>query len=373
MRRAFSFITFAGCGWMLVACSSGQVPAGSAIAGSSAGGSVASTGGSAGTLPNTGGSAPVAGTGGGIVLEVGGMDASSGGATESGGSTSKVVMTLPDGFTATETGGFELGPAIGGQGGSSSGGGGSAGAGGAAPNGNCGNILLGVVRDFKGADEAGGHPDFEAKIAGSDVTPGLVQPSLGPDQTPVYASKCEIGDPNLDAVACPYGPQTTSSAAFQQWYHNVDGVNAPYLISIFLAPQTGGLFTFESLHYFPVDDAGFKSRGPEYTGESHNFGFTTEIHTQFRYRGGEKFTFQGDDDVWVFVGGKLAVDLGGLHSMKRRTIDLDKDGAGLGLTIGGVYSLDLFHAERHTDASTFRIDTNLTFVDCGKVPPPPPK
>jgi len=29
----------------------------------------------------------------------------------------------------------------------------------------------------------------------------------------------------------------------------------------------------------------------------------------------------------------------------------------------------LFHAERHTTASTFRIDTNLSFVDCGTVLP----
>jgi hypothetical protein len=29
--------------------------------------------------------------------------------------------------------------------------------------------------------------------------------------------------------------------------------------------------------------------------------------------------------------------------------------------------MDLFHAERHTDASRFRIDTNFSFVDCGKV------
>jgi hypothetical protein len=29
--------------------------------------------------------------------------------------------------------------------------------------------------------------------------------------------------------------------------------------------------------------------------------------------------------------------------------------------------MDLFHAERHTDGSHFRVDTNFAFVDCGKV------
>jgi fibro-slime domain-containing protein len=37
------------------------------------------------------------------------------------------------------------------------------------------------------------------------------------------------------------------------------------------------------------------------------------------------------------------------------------------VTRGSVYPLDLFHAERHTDKSNFRIDTNLHFVDCGVI------
>ena len=41
----------------------------------------------------------------------------------------------------------------------------------------------------------------------------------------------------------------------------------------------------------------------------------------------------------------------------------------LGIVKGMIYSLDLFHAERHTGSSTFRIDTNLSFIDCGRVIP----
>jgi len=99
----------------------------------------------------------------------------------------------------------------------------------------------------------------------------------------------------------------------------------------------------------------------------HNFSFTTEIHTQFAYNGGETFKFQGDDDVWVFINGKLAVDLGGLHPAMLGTVSLDTSATMLGIQKGSVYDLDLFHAERHTDKSTFRIDTNLSFVNCGTV------
>lgn len=312
------------------------------------------------------GASSAAGTNGTPLMLGGNNSTGYGGAGTSGGAASgEVVTSLPDGFVKTDIGGFQLGDEI-------VGGGGTPGAGGAV-SGNCGNILLGVVRDFKGADEKGGHPDFNADIAGNDVTPNLVDSDLGDDQKPVYASHCEIGNPE-PAPTCPFKAQTTSKDNFDQWYRDTPDVNRSYLVSLYLAPQPGGLFTFQSLHYFPVDGAGYKSSARANDDKMHNFGFTTELHTQFLYQGGETFTFQGDDDVWVFVNHKLAVDLGGLHPMQLRKIELDKAVDMLGIEKGQIYPLDLFHAERHTNASTFRIDTNLSFVDCGTViPGKPPK
>jgi fibro-slime domain-containing protein len=48
---------------------------------------------------------------------------------------------------------------------------------------------------------------------------------------------------------------------------------------------------------------------------------------------------------------------------------MDAQAAQLGLTKGQTYDLELFHAERHTNASNFRVDTNFVFVDCGVVIP----
>jgi len=222
------------------------------------------------------------------------------------------------------------------------------------------DVLVGVVRDFKGINEPGGHPDFEA-FDGKGVTPGLVGALLGMDRKPVYASHCEAAP---DKTLCPYGQMTTSQAAFDQWYRNTPGVNLPYLVYL-LFQKNGAVYTFASTAFFPLDGAGW-GNSPQQKGR-HNFGFTTELHTAFDYHGGESFTFTGDDDVWVFVNGRLAIDLGGLHPPKSQTLNLDAAAATLGIAPGGTYALDLFHAERHSASSNFRVDTTLAFTNCGTI------
>jgi fibro-slime domain-containing protein len=264
---------------------------------------------------------------------------------------------LPPGFVRANVGGYKLGPPITGTGVMDAG---------VDNNGQGCDVLLGVVRDFRGLREPDGHPDFEA-YGGAKPTVGLVGPDLGSDAKPVYASVCEA---TPDPAACPYGQETTSKDKFDEWYRFTDGVNQPYLVNLSFAPTSGGrIATFDSQLFFPLDNAGWGNSGGGEDGKKHNFGFTTELHTTFRYEGGEKFSFTGDDDLWVFINGKLAIDLGGLHPAASGTLDVDGAAASLGLSQGMVYPLELFHAERHTTASHFRVDTTLSFVDCGYVPP----
>ncbi len=58
------------------------------------------------------------------------------------------------------------------------------------------------------------------------------------------------------------------------------------------------------------------------------------------------------------MDGKLAVDLGGAHSAQTKSVDLDS----LGLTVGKTYPLDGFFAERHTNQSNFKMQTNLPLI-----------
>ncbi len=194
-------------------------------------------------------------------------------------------------------------------------------------------VVEATVRDFSDS-----HPDFEH---GKGHEPGLVRPWLD-----------EAGKPVFDP---PAGADTVRDrASFDQWYRDVPGVNASTRVPLTLvsSPDDPRVYSFEDLEFFPIDG---ELLGNE--GRAHNFHFTLEVSTRFAYEGGERFTFAGDDDLWVFVNGFRIIDLGGVHASMTETVRFDDIAEEAGLTAGRVYRLDLFFAERHTGASHFTVHT----------------
>lgn len=111
--------------------------------------------------------------------------------------------------------------------------------------------------------------------------------------------------------------------------------------------------------FFIADGKGFnEQRAHQVCNGSHNYHFTLESHTEFTYKKGQWFEFAGDDDVWVFINGKLIADIGGVHAKKSVKVELDKLGD---LVPGETYNFDLFYMERGSGESNLTIETNMDF------------
>jgi len=199
--------------------------------------------------------------------------------------------------------------------------------------------LHAVVRDFHAT-----HPDFELPMPGDHLDLGIVEPTLGSDGKPVYAGN-------------PTTPTTSGAASFHDWYNDVPGQNERTMIDLPLMPVSTAMtdfYVYENLLFFPIDGQLFGNEG-----NRHNYHFTMQTHTSFKYLGGQIFFASGDDDVWVFINRVLAINLGGIHSTLGATVDLDASAGMLGITPGETYDLDIFFAERHTIGSTLSVRTSI--------------
>lgn len=217
---------------------------------------------------------------------------------------------------------------------------------------SCNGLVIAYVRDFHES-----HPDMERfgrdhDAYSGEVEKGIVKDRLGADRKPVFNRATET---------------TTTAENFWQWYNDVDGINVGFEVPLEFEEVEEGKWRIEESAFFPADGKGFAEwSGVDDQGQPHNYHFTLELHTVFRYDGDhskdQKFTFRGDDDVFTFINNELVVDLGGVHEAAEESVNLHERMPDL--VPGQTYPLDFFFAERHVTQSTFMIETSLALERC---------
>jgi len=94
----------------------------------------------------------------------------------------------------------------------------------------------------------------------------------------------------------------------------------------------------------PISGLGFGNESDS----TQNAGYTFRLHNKFTYKSGQQIMFGADDDAYLYINGKLAIECGGYHQVMIITLDLDSLllADGTHLVPEQKYDIDIFFVER---------------------------
>ena len=152
---------------------------------------------------------------------------------------------------------------------------------------------------------------------------------------------------NLDQQACVFG-----------WSCD-DEVSAPEGWPVFaIGTETKAAQGANATHRW-TSEVGKEGNG------GRNQHFCAETHATFRFNKGLNFSISGNDDIWVFIDNKLAIDIGGTHLTAPGYVDLDKFMPNA--IVDSLYDIDIFTCDRRTTSSNLSINTNIVLANVGDI------
>jgi fibro-slime domain-containing protein len=226
--------------------------------------------------------------------------------------------------------------------------------------------FTGVVRDF--TDK---HPDFEP-VGGPDGSEmiGAVKPDLDADGKPAWALPGGYVEP-ISNVTLVKGKDS-----FAQWYRDTPEFNMSAEYKLGVATQQNGSLLIGTQDFRPIDGKllGNKDATKQTIegDEGRNQLFTYELIVEFEYQasGKELLIVASDDDSWVFVNHKLAIDNGGLHGISVGNVSFMARAADFGLEKGKRYKIHFFMADRNLTGAAFSMTAvGMKFTNCKPIMP----
>ena len=162
-------------------------------------------------------------------------------------------------------------------------------------------------------------------------------------------------DPSTDIAGTPGNTDSgkmSTTESFDEWFTDIMGVNMSTQHTIDMVKDGSGIYEFSDFSFDPINGALLGNEG-----DSNNANFTYAIEATFTYEQctGQFFEFQGGDGAWLYLDGRLALDMGGIATNNHQLIELDR----LCLQDGQDYSFHFFYANRQANPSEFTLRTNV--------------